>query len=65
MKKGLIGAIVLAIIAAAGWYWIQGQITKDPVSAAAPGSSPDISGAQLADVVVPAELSAQAKQGET
>ncbi|MGV8954893.1 MAG: c-type cytochrome [Cypionkella sp.] len=65
MNKGLIGALVVAIIAAAGWYWTQGQATKEPVSASASDASQVEAGAPLADVIVPAEFSAQARLGET
>ena len=65
MNKRLIGALVVAIIAVAGWYWTQGQTTKDPASNSAAGTSLPVTGAPMAEVVVPAELSAQAGQGET
>jgi mono/diheme cytochrome c family protein len=64
MNKGLIGAVVVAIIAVAGWYWTQGQTTEEPVSASAPDGA-QFAGAPLADVVVPEGLSAMAQQGET
>ncbi len=65
MNKKLIGALVVAIIAVAGWYWTQGQTTKDPASTSAAGTSLPVAGAPMAEVVVPADLSAQAGQGET
>lgn len=65
MNKGLIGAFVVAIIAATGWYWTQSQAPKEPVSASASGVSKVVAGAPLADVIVPAEFSPQARQGET
>ena len=67
MNKRLIGVLVVAVIALAGWYWTQGQTTKDPASTSAAGTSLPVpmAGAPMAEVVVPAELSAQAGQGET
>lgn len=65
MNKRLLGALVLAIIVVAGWYWTQVWTAEETVSASAPGDSSTNVGAPLADVVVPAELSAQAGQGET
>jgi mono/diheme cytochrome c family protein len=65
MNKGLIGALVVAFIAAAGWYWTQGRTTEEPISASAPGNLQVFVGAPMADVIVPDELSAQARQGET
>jgi mono/diheme cytochrome c family protein len=64
MNKKLIGALVVAIIAVAGWYWTQGQTTEEPFSASAPDGA-QIAGTPLADVVVPDGLSAMAQQGET
>lgn len=65
MNKSLIGALVVATIAAAGWYWTQGQPTEDPVSASIPAASEAAVAASLAEVIVPQELSAAARQGET
>ncbi|WP_415183859.1 c-type cytochrome [Phaeovulum sp.] len=65
MNKSLIGALLFALIAAAGWYWTQGRTTQEPVSAAAPDASQVLVGAPMADVIVPEALSAQARQGET
>ena len=65
MNKRLIGALVVAIIAVGGWYWTQGQTTKAPASTSAAGTSLPVAGTPMAEVVVPAELSAQASQGET
>ena len=65
MNKRLIGAFVGAIIVAAGWYWTQSEAPKDTVSATMPDASPSVPGAAMADVVIPAEFSAQARQGET
>jgi mono/diheme cytochrome c family protein len=64
MNKQLIGALGLVIIAVAGWYWTQGGATEQPASAA-PGGQSGVAGAPLADVIIPAELSAKARQGET
>jgi mono/diheme cytochrome c family protein len=65
MNKGLIGALVVAIIAVAGWYWTQGRTTEEPVSAAAPDASQVLVREPMANVIVPEALSAQARQGET
>jgi mono/diheme cytochrome c family protein len=65
MNKSLIGALLVALIAAAGWYWTQGRTTQEPVSAAAPDASQVLVGAPMADVIVPEALSAQARPGET
>lgn len=65
MNKSLIGVLVVALIAAAGWYWTQGPASEDPVSATAPAASQVAAGAPLAEVTLPAELSAQARLGET
>ena len=65
MNKGLIGALVVAIIAVAGWYWTQGRTTEEPAAAAAPDASQVPVGPQMADVIVPEGISAQARQGET
>jgi mono/diheme cytochrome c family protein len=65
MNKSLIGALLIALIAAAGWYWTQGRTTQEPVSAAAPDASQVLVGAPMADVIVPEALSAQARRGET
>lgn len=63
MNKGLIGALAVAAIAAAGWYWSQDGIGGGATSLATQ-SGPAAKGAPMAQVVVPAELSAQAQQGE-
>jgi cytochrome c len=65
MNKGLIGGLVVALIAAAGWYWTQGRPAEEPVSAAAPDASQVLVGAPMAEVIVPEGFSAQARQGET
>ncbi|QCO55551.1 cytochrome c [Pseudorhodobacter turbinis] len=65
MNKRLIGTLGVAVIALAGWYWTQGQPTKDPVSASAAGTSSAVSAAPMVEVMVPAEFSTQAGQGET
>lgn len=62
MNKGLIGALAVAAIAAAGWYWSQDGIGG--ATSLATQSGPAAQGAPMAQVVVPAELSAQAQQGE-
>lgn len=64
MNKTLIGALMVAIVAVGGWYWTQGRTETPAVAAtsAAPGAT---TAAPLAEIVVPAELSAQARQGET
>lgn len=61
MNKGLIGALAVAVIAAAGWYWSQAR-TGGATSLATPLDG-TAQGAPMAQVVVPAELSAQAQQG--
>lgn len=63
MNKTLIGAIAVAVIAAGGWYWAQGR-TETP-AAATPAGQAAAPGAPLAEVVVPAEFSPPARQGET
>ncbi|WP_050526736.1 c-type cytochrome [Pseudorhodobacter aquimaris] len=65
MKKRLIGALGVAVIALAGWYWTQVQPSKNPVSASAAGTSSVVSAAPMVEVMVPAEFSTQAGQGET
>lgn len=65
MNKSLIGVLVVAVMAAAGWYWTQGPAREDTVSVAAPAASQAAAGAPLAEVTLPAELSAQARLGET
>lgn len=62
MNKTLIGALAIALIAGAGWYWTQGGTPDTPARAAAPGAT---TAAPLAEVVIPAEFSPQARQGET
>ncbi len=64
MNKKLSGAFVVVLIAAAGWYLTQSLATENPVSAVPSGASKAVAGAPLANVVVPAELSARAQQGE-
>jgi mono/diheme cytochrome c family protein len=65
MNKSLIGALVVAVMAAAGWYWTQGPASEAPVSATAPAALQVAATAPLAEVTLPAELSAQARLGET
>ena len=65
MNKSLIGVLVIAVMAAAGWYWTLGPAGKDPVAVAAPAASQAAAGASLAEVTLPAELSAEARLGET
>ena len=60
MNKGLIGALAVAVIAMAGWYWSQNGIGVATQS----GATAPAAGAPMVQVVVPAELSAQAQQGE-
>lgn len=62
MNKGLTGILVVAITAAAGWYWAEGRATQEPAVVVAPGTS---SAAPMVEVMLPAEFSAQAGQGET
>lgn len=62
MNKTLIGAVAVAIIAAGGWYWSQGRTPEAPVVAATPAAP---TAAPMADVVLPAEFSPPARQGET
>ena len=64
MNKALIGALAVAIMAAGGWYWTQGRSTEATAVAAAPGATSVVPGAPLVDVVLPAEFSARARQGE-
>ncbi len=65
MNKRFFGALVVAIIAVVGWYWTQGQTTNAPQPAAASGTTPGASGPAMVEVVLPAQFSAQASQGET
>ena len=65
MNKSLIGALVVALIAAVAWYWTGGLANKGPVWATIPAASQVAVGAPLAEVVIPAEFSAHARQGET
>jgi mono/diheme cytochrome c family protein len=65
MNKSLIGVLVVAVMAAAGWYWTQGPASEERVSTTAPAASQVAAGAPLAEVTLPAELSAQARLGET
>lgn len=58
MNKYLIGALAVAGIAVAGWYGAQSLTAEDPT----PG--PVAEGAPMVEVTVPAQLSAQARQGE-
>ncbi len=63
MNKRLAGTlVVVAIIAAAGWYWAQARATQEPSVAVAPDNS---LAAPMVEVMLPAELSAQAVLGET
>ena len=64
MNKTLISAAAVAIIVAGGWYWTQGR-TETPAVAATSAAPTAASGAPLAEVVVPAEFSPPARQGET
>jgi mono/diheme cytochrome c family protein len=61
MNKGFIGALAVALIAGAGWYWSQARTSDDMTS---PGATAAAAGGAMAEVVVPAALSAQAQQGE-
>ena len=61
MNKGLIGVLAVAAIAAAGWYWSETR-SSGATSLATPLDG-TAQGAPMAQVVVPAELSAQAQQG--
>jgi mono/diheme cytochrome c family protein len=65
MTRSLIAVLTVALIAGAGWYWTQTQNTEDPASALVSRSSPSEMGSPLAEVIVPATLSAQAQTGET
>ena len=65
MDKGLIGALAVVLIAGTGWYWSQARTNEDTAMSTQPGTNAPSAGAPMADVVVPAELSAQARQGET
>ncbi|WP_299365604.1 c-type cytochrome [uncultured Paracoccus sp.] len=65
MNKGLIGALAVVLIAATGWYWSQARTGEDTASSAQPGTTARSAGAPMAEVVVPTEFSAQARQGET
>ena len=62
MNKGLIGALAVAVIATAGWYWSQDGLGG--ATSLATSSDGTAQGAPMARVVVPAELSAQAQQGQ-
>lgn len=62
MNKGLIGALAVAAIAAAGWVWNGGGLGGDTSPATQSGATAQ--GVPMAQVVVPAQLSAQAQQGE-
>lgn len=64
MNKKLIGAIGVVIIAISSWYWAQSQTSADPVSSATTDASSTPNAALMVDVKVPAELSAEAGQGE-
>ncbi len=64
MNKGLLRAIAVVIIVGAGWYWTQARTGQDPVAAYAPDTTAEVSGTPMADVVMPAEFSAQARLGE-
>lgn len=65
MNKKLIGALILAIIATAVWYWTQGRNTEAPASTSMSDASQIVVGSPMASVIVPEQLSAQAVQGET
>ena len=65
MKRTLLAAITVALLVGAGWYWTQTRNTEDPASALASGSGSSGVGSPLAEVSVPATLSAQAQTGET
>ena len=62
MNKGIIGALAVAVIAVAVWYWSQGEIGGATSLSTQSGATAQ--GAPMAQVVVPQELSAQAQQGE-
>ena len=62
MNRGLLGAAAV-VIAAAGWFGVQSLTGKEPASGAGAGAARP--GAPMVNVVVPAELSAQARSGET
>ena len=64
MNKGLIGVLAVAAIAAAGWYWSETRSSGATSLATRSGATAPAPGAPMAQVVVPAELSAQAQQGE-
>lgn len=64
MNKRLIGVVAVVIIAGAGWYWTKSQTARNESVATAPGTDANETGAPLVDVVVPAQFSAQAQQGE-
>ncbi len=63
MNKRFIGALVIAGVAVTGWYWTQNPTVKIAVSASAADTSPPL--APMVEVEIPAEFSAQARQGET
>lgn len=65
MNKGLIGALAVALVAAAGWYWSETRTSGNASLAARPEATAPTAGAPMAQVVVPAALSAQAQQGKT
>ncbi len=65
MNRTLIATLTVALIAGAGWYWTQTRSTEDPASGLVSRSAPPEMGSPLAEVIVPATLSAQAQTGET
>ena len=65
MNKKLIGALAVATIAIAGWYWTRSQSAGTSAVTAVTAATDSASGAPLAEVMLPAAFSAQAVQGET
>lgn len=64
MNKGLIGALAVAAIAAAGWYRSETRSNSDTSLATQPAATASAAKAPMAQVIVPAELTAQAQQGD-
>jgi mono/diheme cytochrome c family protein len=68
MNKTLIATLFLATAAGAGWYWTANtkpQVINAPTAGSGAEPPPKQAGAPLVEVIVPKELSAQARIGET
>lgn len=64
MNRNLIGAVAVAIVGVAGWYWAQGRAADEPTANAQPAAASVVSAEPIVDVVVPAQLATLARQGE-